>query len=54
MAEPTSFADWVARIELSLQGYTMEEISQQLPFSKRTVGRVRERLKKQLQRMHAE
>jgi RNA polymerase sigma-70 factor (ECF subfamily) len=41
-------------IELSLQGYTTEEISQQLPFSKRTVWRVRERLKKQLQRMHAE
>jgi RNA polymerase sigma-70 factor (ECF subfamily) len=41
-------------IELSLQGYTTEEISQQLPFSKRTVWRVRERLRKQLQRMQEE
>jgi RNA polymerase sigma-70 factor, ECF subfamily len=41
-------------IELSLQGYTVQEISTQLPRAERTVRRVRERLKKHLQRLQQE
>jgi RNA polymerase sigma-70 factor (ECF subfamily) len=38
-------------IELSLQGYTVQEISTQLGRAERTVRRVRELIKKRLQRM---
>lgn len=38
-------------IELSLQGYTVQEISQQLGRAERTVRRLRERVKKRLERM---
>ena len=38
-------------IELSLQGYTAAEISARVGLAERTVGRVRERIKKRLQRM---
>jgi RNA polymerase sigma-70 factor (ECF subfamily) len=40
-----------AIIELSLQGYTAAEISARVGHAERTVGRVRERIKKRLQRM---
>jgi RNA polymerase sigma-70 factor (ECF subfamily) len=40
-----------AIIELSLQSHTTEEIAERLGLSKRTVRRVRERLKKRLERM---
>jgi RNA polymerase sigma-70 factor (ECF subfamily) len=43
-----------AIVELSLQGYTAREISARLGVSERTVGRVREFVKKRLQRMHAD
>jgi RNA polymerase sigma-70 factor (ECF subfamily) len=42
-----------AIVELSLQGATTEEVSGQLGFSQRTVRRVRERLKKRLERMQS-
>lgn len=45
-------ADDRAIIRLSLQGFTVVEISAQLGFAERTVRRVRERVKKRLQRMH--
>ena len=38
-------------VELSLQGYTAAEISTRVGRAERTVGRVRERIKKRLQRM---
>jgi RNA polymerase sigma-70 factor (ECF subfamily) len=41
-------------IELSLQGYTAPEISARLGLAERTVRRVRERVKKRLQRMQAD
>jgi RNA polymerase sigma-70 factor (ECF subfamily) len=37
-------------IELSLQGYSAAEISQQLGRAERSVRRLRERLKRQLER----
>jgi RNA polymerase sigma factor (sigma-70 family) len=37
-----------AMIELSLQGYSVAEISERLPFSERTVGRMRERVRRRL------
>jgi RNA polymerase sigma-70 factor (ECF subfamily) len=37
-------------IEMSLQGYTAQEVSQQLGRAERSVRRVRERLKRQLER----
>jgi RNA polymerase sigma-70 factor (ECF subfamily) len=40
-------------IELSLQGYSVTEISAQLGFAERTVRRLRERVKRRLQRMPA-
>jgi DNA-directed RNA polymerase specialized sigma24 family protein len=42
-----------AMAELSLQGYTAREISARLGHSERTVGRLRERLKRRLERMQA-
>lgn len=41
-------------IELSLQGYSTQEISQQLGRSERTVRRLRERVRKHLERLRAE
>jgi RNA polymerase sigma-70 factor (ECF subfamily) len=41
-------------LELSLQGYTAQEISAQLRRAERTVQRVRERLKRQLLRLQAD
>jgi RNA polymerase sigma-70 factor (ECF subfamily) len=38
-------------LEMSLQGYTSEEIGKRLGVSERTVRRVRERVRKRLQRM---
>jgi RNA polymerase sigma-70 factor (ECF subfamily) len=41
-------------IELSLQGYTTREISEQLGRAERSVRRLRERVRMQLERLHAE
>jgi RNA polymerase sigma-70 factor (ECF subfamily) len=41
-------------IQLSLEGYTTEEIRTRLGLSERTVRRVRERTKKRLERLQAE
>src|SRR5262249_506309 len=41
-------------LELSLQGYTTREISEQLGRAERTVSRLREGLRKQLKRMQRE
>ena len=41
-------------IELSLQGYTTQEISRQLDRSERSVRRLRERVRHRLERMQAE
>lgn len=41
-------------IELSLQGYSTQEISQQLGRAERSVRRLRERIRKQLECMHQE
>ena len=41
-------------VSLSLQGYTAQEIGAELGRAERTVQRVRERVKKRLQRMRAE
>ncbi len=38
-------------VQMSLQGYTATEISQQLGFAERSVRRLRERIRKRLQRM---
>jgi RNA polymerase sigma-70 factor, ECF subfamily len=38
-------------LEMSLQGYTTQEISQRLGLAERSVRRLRERIKKRLQRM---
>jgi RNA polymerase sigma-70 factor (ECF subfamily) len=38
-------------LEMSLQGYTTQEISQQLVLAERSVRRLRERFRKQLERM---
>jgi RNA polymerase sigma-70 factor (ECF subfamily) len=43
-----------AIVELSLQGYTSPEIGDRLGFAERTVRRVRERLKRRLQRLQAD
>jgi RNA polymerase sigma-70 factor, ECF subfamily len=43
-----------AIVELSLQGYTSPEIGARLGFAERTVRRVRDRLKRRLQRMQAD
>src|SRR5262249_18828209 len=40
-------------IELSLQGYTTQEISEQLGRAERSVRRLRERVRKQLERLQA-
>jgi RNA polymerase sigma-70 factor (ECF subfamily) len=40
-------------IELSLQGYSTQEVSQQLGRAERSVRRLRERMKKQLERQQA-
>ncbi len=41
-------------IELSLQGYSTQEISEQLGRAERSVRRLRERVRKRLERMHTE
>jgi RNA polymerase sigma-70 factor, ECF subfamily len=41
-------------IELSLQGHSTQEISRQLGRAERSVRRLRERVRKQLERMHQE
>jgi RNA polymerase sigma-70 factor (ECF subfamily) len=41
-------------IELSLQGYSTQEISEQLGRAERSVRRLRERVRKQLERLQAE
>jgi RNA polymerase sigma-70 factor, ECF subfamily len=41
-------------LQLSLQGYTSQEISAQLGRAERTVRRIRERVRKRLQRMQLE
>jgi RNA polymerase sigma factor (sigma-70 family) len=41
-------------IEMSLQGYTAQEISKHLDRAERSVRRLRERLKRRLERMQAE
>jgi RNA polymerase sigma-70 factor (ECF subfamily) len=46
-------ADDRAIVELSLQGYTTPEIGARLGFAERTVRRVRERLKRRLERWQA-
>ena len=43
-----------AIIELSLQGYSTREISEQLGRAERSVRRLRERVRKQLERLQAE
>src|SRR5262249_13331718 len=43
-----------AIIELSLQGYSTQEISEQLGRATRSVRRLRERVRKQLERLQAE
>jgi RNA polymerase sigma factor (sigma-70 family) len=40
-------------IELSLQGYSVQEISEKVGRAERTVRRLRERVKERLMRMHA-
>jgi RNA polymerase sigma-70 factor, ECF subfamily len=40
-------------VELSLQGYSTQEISEQLGRAERSVRRLRERVRRQLERMHA-
>jgi RNA polymerase sigma-70 factor, ECF subfamily len=42
-----------AVVELSLQGYTTTEISDRLGFAERTVRRLRERIRRRLERMQA-
>jgi RNA polymerase sigma-70 factor (ECF subfamily) len=46
-------ADERSIIELSLQGYTTQEISEQLGRAERSVRRLRERVRKHLQRLQA-
>jgi RNA polymerase sigma-70 factor (ECF subfamily) len=46
-------ADERSIIELSLQGYTTSEISEQLGRAERSVRRLRERVRKQLERIQA-
>jgi RNA polymerase sigma factor (sigma-70 family) len=41
-------------VELSLQGYSTQEISEQVGRAERSVRRLRERVRKQLQRLRAE
>ena len=41
-------------IELSLQGYSTQEVSERLRRAERSVRRLRERLRKQLKRMQTE
>ena len=41
-------------VELSLQGYSTREISEQLDRPERTVRRLRERVRAQLERMQVE
>jgi RNA polymerase sigma-70 factor (ECF subfamily) len=41
-------------VELSLQGYSTQEISEQLGRAERSVRRLRERVRKQLERLRAE
>jgi RNA polymerase sigma-70 factor (ECF subfamily) len=43
-----------AVLELSLQGYTATEISERLGRAERSVRRLRERVRKRLERMQAE
>jgi RNA polymerase sigma-70 factor (ECF subfamily) len=43
-----------AIVELSLQGYTTQEISEQLGRAERSVRRLRERVRKQLQQQQVE
>jgi RNA polymerase sigma-70 factor (ECF subfamily) len=47
-------ADERSIIELSLQGYTTQEISEQLGRAERSVRRLRERVRRQLERLQAE
>ncbi len=47
-------ADERAIVELSLQGYTTQEIGENLGRAERSVRRLRERVRKQLERQHAE
>jgi RNA polymerase sigma-70 factor, ECF subfamily len=46
-------ADERSIVELSLQGHTTREISEQLGRAERSVRRLRERVRKQLKRLHA-
>jgi RNA polymerase sigma-70 factor (ECF subfamily) len=46
-------ADERSIVELSLQGHTTQEISEQLGRAERSVRRLRERVRKQLERLHA-
>src|SRR5262249_18214061 len=46
-------ADERSIIELSLQGYTTQEISEQLGRAERSVRRLRERVRKQLERLRS-
>jgi RNA polymerase sigma-70 factor (ECF subfamily) len=46
-------ADERSIIELSLQGYTTQEISEQVGRAERSVRRLRERVRKQLERLQA-
>jgi RNA polymerase sigma-70 factor (ECF subfamily) len=50
----TVTADERAVLELSLQGYTAPEISQQLGRAERSVRRLRERIRKHLEGLHQE
>jgi RNA polymerase sigma-70 factor (ECF subfamily) len=47
-------ADEAPVVELSLQGYTAQEISERLGRAERSVRRLRERVRKRLERMHLE
>ena len=47
-------ADERAILELSLQGFTATEISEQLGRAERSVRRLRERVRKRLERMQSE
>ena len=46
-----ALAPAAVRLELSLQGYSTQEISEQLGRAERSVRRLRERVRKQLERL---
>jgi RNA polymerase sigma-70 factor (ECF subfamily) len=47
-------ADERIMLEMSLQGYSAQDISEQIGRAERSVRRLRERVRKYLERQHAE